>query len=110
MRCTCSLSKNLQCNVYRAVRRVPINLSLFFLQKVRYIINRDTKTCEKSLPIGPFQTIDIPPTAHFVAEEWIGVEGLVGAGFETELWVGTPPGVSCSSFYLIFVSMHPLNT
>ena len=42
--------------------------------------------------------MDIPTTAHFVAEEWIGVEDQVGAGFATELWVGTPPGGSCSSF------------
>ena len=96
--------------MYGAVRRVSINLSLFFLQKARYIINRDTKTCQKSPPVGPFQTIDIPPTAKFVAEEWIGVKGLVGAGFATELWVGTPPGVSGSSLYLMSVSMYPLNT
>ena len=88
MQCTCSLSKNLQRTPYHvcsAVRRVSINLSLFFLQNVWYIIDRDTKTCQKSPPVGPFQTMDIPPTAHFVAEEWIGVEGLVGAGFATEL-------------------------
>ena len=101
MQCTCSLSKNLQrtpYHVYSAVRRVFINLSLLFLQNVRYVIDLDTKTCHKSIPPGPFQTIDIPTTAHFVAEEWIGVEDQVGAGFATELWVGTPPGGSCSSF------------
>lgn len=36
--------------------------------------------------------MDIPTTAHFVAEEWIGVEDQVGAGFATELWAGAPPG------------------
>lgn len=72
---------------------------MFFLQKVQYMIDRDTKTCQKSVPIGPFQTIDIPATAQFVAEEWIGVEGLVGAGLQTELWMGTPAtGESCGFF------------
>ena len=65
------------------------------LQKLQYAINWDNKTCQKSPTTGPFQVIDIPATAHYVAEEWIGVEGLIGAGFETELWVGTPPGVWC---------------
>jgi len=104
MQCTCSLSKNLQrtpYHVYSAVRRVFINLSLFFLQKVQYVINPDTKTCYKSVPPGPFQTMDIPTTAHFVAEMWIGVEGLVGAGFSTELWAGTTPNGTYIQWNLI---------
>ena len=38
------------------------------------------------------QPIEVPATANYIAQVWIGVEGLVGGGIETELWVGTTPG------------------
>ena len=34
---------------------------------------------------------EVPEDAQFIAEEWIGVEGLIGAGLQTELWAGTTP-------------------
>ena len=60
-------------------------------QKILYQINVIAKTCQK-LPLeGPFQQIEIPTSAHYLAELWIGVEGLIGSGFQTELWVGNTP-------------------
>ena len=35
---------------------------------------------------------EVPATANYIAQVWIGVEDQVGAGIETELWVGTTPG------------------
>ena len=61
------------------------------MQKIMYLVDLDKKTCQESTPTGPFQPIEVPDDAHFVAEVWIGVEGLVGAGFSTNLWVGTTP-------------------
>ena len=54
-----------------------------------YLVDLDKKTCHESPPTGPFQPIEIPATAEFVEEVWIGVEGVLGAGFSTNLWVGT---------------------
>ncbi len=56
-----------------------------------YLVDLDKKTCQESPLTGSFQPIEVPAKAHFVAEMWIGVEGLVGAGFSTELWAGTTP-------------------
>ena len=56
-----------------------------------YLVDLDKKTCQESPLPGPFQPIEIPATAHFVAEMWIGVEGVLGAGFSTNLWVATTP-------------------
>ena len=56
-----------------------------------YLVDLDKKACQESPLTGPFPPIEVPATAHFVEEVWIGVEGLVGAGLETELWVGTTP-------------------
>ena len=54
-----------------------------------YLVDLDKKTCRESPLTGPFQPIEVPDNATFIAEEWIGVEGLTGAGLEAELWAGT---------------------
>ena len=56
-----------------------------------YLVDLDKKTCQENPLTGPFQPIEVPATAQYVDEVWIGVEGLVGAGLETELWAGTTP-------------------
>ena len=62
------------------------------LQKIQYIIYPNNKTCQKSPLSGSMQPFEVPATANYIAQVWIGVEGQVGAGIETELWVGTTPG------------------
>ena len=59
------------------------------IQNEFYRINLKTKECEKFPLTSPFQPIEVPPEAHFRGSEYVGVEGLIGAGFETELWVGS---------------------
>lgn len=54
-----------------------------------YLVDLDKKTCQESTLKGSFQPIKVPDNATFIAEEWIGVEGLTGAGLEAELWAGT---------------------
>ena len=54
-----------------------------------YLVDLDKKTCQETPLSGPMQPIEVPADAHFIAEEYIGVEGLIGAGFQTELWAGT---------------------
>ena len=64
-----------------------------------YRINLKTQVCEKSPLTAPFQPIEVPAEAHFRGEEWVGVENLLGAGFLTELWVGsTPRGRWCAQW------------
>ena len=64
---------------------------LLFKEKVLYRINLKTQECEKVPLTQPFQPIEVPADAHFRGEEWVGVENLTGAGFLTELWVGSTP-------------------
>ena len=66
-----------------------------------YLVDLDKKTCQESPLTGSFQPIEVPAKAHFVAEMWIGVEGLVGAGFSTELWAGTTPNGTYIQWNLI---------
>ena len=61
------------------------------MQKIRYLVDLDKKTCQESPPTGPFQPIEVPATAEFVEEVYIGIEGVLEAGFSTNLWVGTAP-------------------
>ena len=68
-----------------------MNFYFFSVQEIMYLVDLDKKTCQKNPLTGSFQPIEVPDNAHFVAAMWIGVEGLVGAGFATNLWVGTTP-------------------
>ena len=63
------------------------------LQKILYSVYLESKTCQKSPLSGSLPPIAVPATAHYVGEYWIGVEGLVGAGVQTELWVGATQGM-----------------
>ena len=66
-----------------------------------YLVDLDKKACQENPLTGPFQPIKVPDNAHFVAAMWIGVEGLVGAGFATNLWVGTTPyGTYCTYIHM----------
>ena len=51
-----------------------------------------------------------PQVGHLLLIHFKFSPFLVRRQDETELWVGTPPGVSGSSLYLMSVSMYPLNT
>lgn len=66
---------------------------LFLLQEIFYQINLDNKTCQESSLSGSLPPIEVPATASYIAQLWIGVEGQLGAGLETELWMGTPSGM-----------------
>ena len=39
------------------------------------------------------QPVAVPATAQYVGQVWIGAEDLPGAGVQTELWMGTTPGM-----------------
>jgi hypothetical protein len=51
-------------------------------------VNLDAGTCEKGVPSRPFQPIEIPSTAHYRNDVYVGVEGQLGSSLRAQLWVG----------------------
>jgi hypothetical protein len=59
-----------------------------FREKVEYRLDNDKGTCEKVELTRPWQPIEVPSTAYYRGQSFVGVEGAVGSGLLANIWVG----------------------